>query len=72
MNNIWFENHMMFDGSGNYSPSDNYEDSIETTYVQCQSCRHYVHPSRGIVDERINEFFCNECDKEYQQNNKND
>jgi hypothetical protein len=73
MENTWYENHMMFDARGNYSASDDYaHDYNENIYIQCQTCKHYVHPAHGVIDQRINEFFCNECDKQHQENHGND
>jgi hypothetical protein len=73
----FYSNSMLFNYFGQYDPSgDDIEEHLEypteTTYVQCQTCKHYVHPAHGVIDTNINEFFCNECETEYQQNHKND
>jgi hypothetical protein len=73
---------MLFNSRGQYDPSGDDGDEYhmeysldypkETTYLQCQGCMTYVHSSKGIIDLKLNEFFCNECDKQYQENHKND
>jgi hypothetical protein len=78
----FYGNSMLYNHLGKYDPTgDDGEDYYmeysldypkETTYVQCQTCKHYVHPTHGVIDQRINEFFCNECDAEHQKHHAND
>ena len=73
MENTWYENTMLFNSRGQYDPSgDDYDEPYETTFVKCGTCGYYLHPKYGVIDQRINEFFCNECEKQYQENHKND
>lgn len=70
--NEFYCNSMTYNINGVFQLSDDHEEvefeyPTETTYVQCQTCKHYVHPSHGVIDVNINEFFCDECETEYQK-----